>query len=136
MPDFNTRTPEEAGQDSAVTRGRGASIINKVRTSLMANKLRALLVAGGVLLVVVVSVSLGLHDRFSSEPSDHDQPSMGGRINYVTCEGSTWSENAECVPPGSRPDGIVRCRAPTREVVTRTGRCRGGEWIEPYQGGG
>ena len=184
MPDFNTRTPEEAGQDGAVTRGRVASIANKVRTLLVANKLRAVLVMGGVVLVVAAAVPLWLLTHSSTEASDQPAdwpysvacdpghlkktgecvaPTAGSMVckarsmaavnrqtrcvtgvvgpymvdkNSVTCEGSTWTEEAECVPPGSSPDGIVRCRAPTREAVTRTERCRDEEWIKPYLGGG
>lgn len=123
MPDFDTRQPQEEGQDDVVPVDRAASIANKVRTLLMANKLRAVLV-GGVLLVVA-AVPLWLLPHLSS-------------ATHVTCEGSTWYENAECVPPGpgSSPDGIVRCIALTREAVTELGSCRGEQWIEPYLGGG
>jgi hypothetical protein len=57
MPDFDTRQPQEAGQEdgAASTRGRVASIANKVRTLLMANKLRAVLV-GRILLIVATSM--------------------------------------------------------------------------------
>src|SRR5215218_2891923 len=130
MPDFDTRRLQEEGQDDVVPVDRAASIANKVRTLLMANKLRAVLV-GGVLLVVAAAIPLWLLTHPSSET--HSSSESGP---YVTCEGSTWVENAECVPPGSSPDGIVRCKAPTREAVTRTGHCRGEQWIEDYQGGG
>ena len=56
MPDFDTRRPQDEGQGGdAATRDRVASIANKVRTLLMANKLRAVSV-GGVLLVVAAAV--------------------------------------------------------------------------------
>jgi hypothetical protein len=120
MPDFDTRRPPEEGPDGAATRAPVASIANKVRTLLMANKLRAVLV-GGVLLVVAAAAPLWLLPHLSS-------------ATHVTCEGSNWWEHAECVPPGSSPggsspDGIVRCLALTREAVTRSGSCRDEQWI-------
>jgi hypothetical protein len=129
MPDFDTRQPQEEGQVDVVPEDRAASIANKVRTLLMANKLRAVLV-GGVLFVAAAAVPLWLLNHPSSET--HSSSESGP---YVTCEGSTWIEEAECYPPGSSPNGIVRCLAPTTEAVTRSGRCRDEQWIEQYLGG-
>jgi hypothetical protein len=184
MPDFDTRRPQDEGQGGdAATRDRVASIANKVRTLLMANKLRAVSV-GGVLLVVAAAVPLWLlthsaSTHSASEASDLPADPMVCKAPtlaavdrqticvsgfvvprdwgwdaelcdaehlektgectppdgpHVTCEGATWYQNAECDPPGSSPDGILRCIAPTREVVSRTDHCWDQQWIEEMSG--
>lgn len=56
MPDFDTRKPQEPNEPSG---HRIALIADKLRSSLMANRLRALLIGGGILLAVV-AVGVGL----------------------------------------------------------------------------
>ena len=48
MPDFYTRRPQVEGQDGAATRGRVASIANKVRTMLAEDLFRTSLISVGV----------------------------------------------------------------------------------------
>jgi hypothetical protein len=54
MPDFDTRQPQEAGQEdgAATTKGRVASIATKAGTLLMANKLWVACVLVGVIVLV------------------------------------------------------------------------------------
>jgi hypothetical protein len=152
MPDFDTRRPQEEGPGDAAARAPVASIATRVRTLLMANKLRAVL-ASGVLLVVAAVVPLWLVTHPSSEASDDPvdrphsvttHPSSGAsddpvdRPHSVTCDGPTWWEKAECVPPTSKPGryyGIFVCRAPSRAWVNRTGDCEDQEVIGTVTGG-
>jgi hypothetical protein len=72
MPDFDTRQPQEPDEPN----GLGSrSLTNRVRNSLIATRLRTLLIGGGILLFVVVGISVGLVmysfgglDAFPQEP--------------------------------------------------------------------
>jgi len=57
MPDFDTRQPQESDEPNGL---RGRSLTNRVRNSLIANRLRTLLIGGGITLFVGVGISVGL----------------------------------------------------------------------------
>src|SRR5215211_2373485 len=83
MPDFDTRKPQEPNEPS---RHRIALIADKLRSSLMANRLRALLIGGGILLAVVaVGVGLLLYGAVSTgalrQGLLHEAPN--GKIAFV-----------------------------------------------------
>jgi Tol biopolymer transport system component len=55
MPDFDTRTPREPDEPNGL---RSRSLTDRVRNSLIANRLRTLLIGGGILLFAMVAVSV------------------------------------------------------------------------------
>src|SRR5829696_1954116 len=57
MPDFDTRQPQESDEPNGL---RGRSLTNRVRNSLIANRLRTLLIGGGITLFVGVGIFVGL----------------------------------------------------------------------------
>jgi TolB protein len=57
MPDFDTRQPQESDEPNGL---RSRSLTNRVRNSLIANRLRTLLIGGGITLFVGVGISVGL----------------------------------------------------------------------------
>jgi Tol biopolymer transport system component len=105
MPDFDTRTPQEAGQEdgAATTRGRVASIATKARTLLMANKLRAVLV-GRILLIVATSMVVllfllggGTDGKGKGVSHPHEASHLSGKMVFAMLGkkgANIWTMNA------------------------------------------
>ena len=105
MPDFDTRkTPQEPPEP------------NRLRFPLMANKLRALLIGGGILLFVVVAVPAGLLIYASS----------GLAAETVTCDQWMLGKTGTCYAP-EEGDTVEVCKADSRDEVDDETPCR-----QPY----
>jgi Tol biopolymer transport system component len=93
MPDFETRTPQQ--QDRP----------NKLRTLLISNRFRTLLLGGGILLVVggillvVVAIPLGL---FGNSVPDQGEQEGGGELKSAIPVGSEQLKSTTPVGPGQQ----------------------------------
>ena len=121
MLDFDTRNPHEPNEP------------NRLRFPLMANKLRALLIGGGILLFVVAAVPVGLLIYSSSGPSNRQQAVKTREEDVevagtVTCERWMLGKTGTCYAP-SEGDTAEVCQAESRyEVDDETPCSPAGDW--------
>lgn len=110
MPDFDPRTPQEAGQEdgAATTKGRVGSIATKAGTLLMANKLWvACVLVGAIVLVELAAVALWLLNHSSGGSGDHQREAS----LEATHETTSVELRVSC-PEGSDDAGNQRQQAP------------------------
>jgi hypothetical protein len=82
MPDFDTRGPQEPDEPNGL---RSRSLTDRVRNSLIANRLRTLLIGGGVLLFAVVAVSalaVSYYGSVSRSPSPSVEAKEPDRTSF------------------------------------------------------
>jgi hypothetical protein len=106
MPDFNAQGPQEPN-----------TLNDRLRTVLMANWVRIVLISLGLFFFVMVVVPGGLliyqYSGIGDQQPADQQPD---RPETVTCDEIYLSQAGECIPPDSPEDSIV-CRGKSRDLV-------------------
>ena len=112
MPDFDTQKPQESDEPNGL---RSRSLTNRVRNSLIANRLRTLLIGGGVLMFVVVAVPVGLliypYSGLAPETVPCDQFILG-KMGVCVVASDGYTEEVCKADSRAEVDDATPCRVP------------------------